>query len=105
MVFKRILIAVNDSEPACWAVDLGCALADNHAAHVQLLHVVNRTNAFVGDFDVPATALLGELRREGQAVLDRFAKKFAHGRTVEAVLREGKPADEIIAVAQEWSRS
>ena len=103
MLFKRILIAVNDSEPAGWAADLGNSLAEQGATHIMLLHVVNRTTAFVGDLDVPSAALLAELRQDGQAILDRFAKHFRNTRLLEKTMREGKPADEIIAAARDWN--
>ena len=99
MKWERILIAINDSEPATWAVETAVGLAQQLGSRVTLLHVVNRARAFVDNIENPSAELLAELRRAGQSLLEQTARRIGAKITVETVLREGKPADEIVAAA------
>jgi universal stress protein A len=101
MKWERILIAINDSEPATWAVETAVNLATQLGSRVTLLHVVNRARAFVDNIENPSAELLAELRRAGQALLEQTARRIPGKLAVETILREGKPADEIVAAASE----
>jgi universal stress protein A len=100
-MFKKILIAINDSQPAAWAVDLGSALAGDHPAEIFLLHVVNRTHALNSDMETPSTELLDELRARAVDLLDRADDRIPSPVIRQKLIREGKPADEILAAADD----
>src|SRR4051794_30731791 len=99
--FRRILVAVDRSEPAMWALDVGRALAAPLGARLGLVHVVEPTPEVYGEFvlmnhDSPAARECGEqLLRNKRTLLPPTAD-------VELILREGPAADEIVAVAREW---
>ena len=101
MKLQRILVAINDSEPACWAVESAVDLAQQVGAQVTLLHVVTRARAIGAESDGPSAELLAELRRHGQQLLDLEAKQVPAAVRGPTILREGKPSEEIIAVANE----
>jgi nucleotide-binding universal stress UspA family protein len=100
--FDSILIAVDDSEPSAWAVDAGAALAQQLGAHVVLVHVVNRAQAFVGEFGTPLPEVLSDLRKQGEILLDNAHDRIPPCVAVERVLREGKPSAEICEAARVW---
>ena len=47
-------------------------------------------------------AALADLRRTGQELLDTARLRLSSDVPVETFLHEGKPADEIVTLAQEW---
>jgi nucleotide-binding universal stress UspA family protein len=102
MSFRRILIALDDSAIAAHAVEVGTELATSLGAQAALVYVVDPTPAFPPDSGIPPTEWLATLKREGQTFLAAAAQ-----RTLEPpawqFLREGKPADQILAAAREWA--
>lgn len=101
MKLQRILVAINDSEPANWAVESAVELAAQLGAQVSLIHVVNRARAGGGSGEGPSAELLAELRRHGQQLLDLESKQIPQTLRGATILREGKPSEEIIAAATE----
>ena len=101
MSFRRILIALDDSAIAAHAVEVGTELATALKAQAALVYVVDPTLGFQPDGGIPAAEWVATLKREGQSFLATAAQ-----RTGELLawqfLREGKPADQILAAAREW---
>ena len=105
MLFKKILVAVNDSEPAGWAVDLAQAMAEDSGAQLAIVHVVNRPHIPAPEFEAPSAQLLVDLRRGGEELLYRMIAKVPARLSPERLMREGKPSDEIIGAAGEIGAS
>lgn len=102
-MFKRIAIAVDESEPAAQAVEVAIGLAAVLGSQVALVHVVDPTLALAPEGGIPASELLSDLRLGGEGLLLEMSERIAAGgRPAEAVLREGKPADEVLAAARDW---
>ena len=101
MKIERILVAINDSEPAGWAVETAVDLAQQIGAQIVLLHVVNRARAVTGDAQVPSAELLAELRRKGNEMLQSAARRVPAKLAAQTILKEGKPADEVVEAASE----
>jgi nucleotide-binding universal stress UspA family protein len=101
MSFCRILTALDDSAIAAHAVEVGTELATALKAQAALVYVVDPGLALHQDSGIPASEWLATLRREGQAFLATAGQRTGRPPAWQ-FLREGKPADEILAAAREW---
>ena len=101
MSFRRILIALDDSTIAAHAVETGAGLATALKAQAALVYVVDPAFASQPDSGIPAAEWLATLKREGQAFLATAAQRTGEPPAWQ-FLREGKPADQILAAAREW---
>lgn len=102
MTFGRILIALDESALAAHAVTVGCDLANALNADVALVYVLDPTLAYLPESGIPAADLMAELKREGERLLSAAAKRRGDNPAWH-FLREGKPADELLATAREWN--
>jgi nucleotide-binding universal stress UspA family protein len=101
MSFRRILIALDDSAIAAHAAEVGLELAAALKAQAALVYVVDPALAFQPDGGVPTEDLLAALERDGHSCLAAVAQRIVEPPAL-PFLREGKPADEILAAAREW---
>lgn len=101
MSFRRILIALDDSAIAARAVEVGTDLATALKAQAALVYVVDPTIAFQPDSGITAEEWVATLKREGQSFLATAAQRTREPLAWQ-FLREGKPADQILAAAREW---
>lgn len=101
MPFHRVLIALDESVIAAHAVEVGADLAKALQAQTALVYVADPTLASEPDGGVPLAELLAALKREGQAFLAAAAQRLGDPPPWQ-FLKEGAPADEIVAVAGEW---
>ena len=101
-MFKRILVAVDESQVSAEAVDVAAQLAAQLGADMGILHVVDDTRAFVPDVAMVDEVVMSELRREGIAALDAACARVPSGLKVERLLIEGEPCDMIVATAHDW---
>ncbi len=99
-VFKKILIAVDQSEASASAVSVGYSMAREMGAEVLLVHVVNHPS--VGTISDSRIKLLATLRRKGRSLLRKMHALENPGATVSESLREGIPAEEILMNAADW---
>lgn len=104
-MFSRILVAVDGSEPAGWAVEVGASMAEcagNPGARVSLVCVADAADesaagAGAGFGPMPLRAL----QREGRRVLREAAGRVPAALLDKVLLREGRAADEILAAARQ----
>jgi nucleotide-binding universal stress UspA family protein len=101
MSFRRILIALDDSAIATHAVEVGTELAMALKAQAAFVYVIDPARAFQPDSGIPAAEWLATLKREGESLLATAAQRTAEP-PAWRFLREGKPADQILAAAREW---
>lgn len=97
----RIVIAIDDSQPANWAVQVGRRLAGRLSAQVMLVHVVEPASAVIDDLAAGEQAEAIE-RAQGTDLLQRTSSLFPSGVKVDISLRTGFPSDQIVAVARDW---
>lgn len=107
-VFRRVLVAVDASPQSLWAVDVGRAIASTLGAQLGVVHVADLNAAWAPGLRY--NVVMG-LENEGEMLLARMARHAAGddvirspgGHTpVVTMLREGDPAREIVAAANEW---
>ncbi|MCX7929444.1 MAG: universal stress protein [Chlorobi bacterium] len=100
MVWKIIMVGVDESLPSLEAAKVAAMLAHSLGAEVVLAAVVDRTRA-VGDIDagigIEETLLV--LRRSAQQALDQ-AKKEMGDVPLRTVLVEGDPKHELLRLAE-----
>jgi nucleotide-binding universal stress UspA family protein len=97
--WDRILIAIDDSPPSEWAVEVGRQLTRRLSAKVMLVHVVR--SVAKEDFSTVQSPEAVE-RQNGEDLLERTILLFPSPIIAGISLRGGVAADEIDAVAQEW---
>ncbi|MGA2396100.1 MAG: universal stress protein [Candidatus Lustribacter sp.] len=105
-LFSRILVGIDDSEPASFAVTYAARLARDHGGGLVLASVVNWlplvAQAASSGAYIDVSAIIDALREEAQAVLDRgseIARRF--GVAAERRMPEGDPRDMLVALARE----
>ena len=99
--FRQILVAVDDSPIAAHALDVALDLAASSGASLALVHVVDVRLVAGGD-GLPASEVLADLRRLGEALIRKEIQRIPTTQQQKSVVREGKPAAEIVAAATEW---
>ena len=100
--FSRVMIAVDKSEASQWALEAAGNLAGRVGAAVALVHVVDLSKGFSPELGVLDERLLGEQRVASAEILDRAERSLPQGLPVARIVREGDPAAEIVAAAQDW---
>ena len=96
---SRVLIAIDDSRPSEWAIDVGGGLALSLDAHVMVLHVVEPLG---GDLVYAADELTEQRRRDGMALLERAQRALPSNVDSDQMLVEGEAGSEIVTAARVW---
>jgi nucleotide-binding universal stress UspA family protein len=115
-LIKKILVAIDGSEPANKALDFALGLAEKYSAEITLLNVYQPITPL---FYFPATSEIGytpisppipeaslskELKAQHEKVLSEAFKKASRDKPnlkITKMLSEGRPSDEIIEAAKE----
>src|SRR5829696_1664943 len=94
---ERILLPTDGSEDAVRAADAALDLARESGAELHVVHVWHDVRGFAHDF------VKRELRRQGQEILDELVERIgaAGGEVAKEQLREGRAAEEVIALGEE----
>lgn len=102
-IFKKILIAVDDSAYAMKAAKTGFALAHSINATAGLLYVINPSKEVVNaDLGITPEQSQSVLLGEAEKTLEQYIKLYGG---VDEVLRftpTGIPEEEIINIAKQW---
>lgn len=98
---KSILVAVDDSEPAQWAVDEAVRLGEGLDARVSLVHVIDVAPALGQGFALDDAMKRPALVEGGRAILDGLKDRIPVELRGEQILREGHADKQIIAAAHE----
>jgi nucleotide-binding universal stress UspA family protein len=101
-MFKKILVAVDETKLAARVVDVAAAFATQLAADVAVVHVIDESRAYILDLGVLDDVLMSSLRGDGLAALDAAYRRMPLGLKVQRMLVRGDPSEMIIATAQNW---
>jgi nucleotide-binding universal stress UspA family protein len=100
-MFERILLPTDGTESMDAVVETAADIAGRRDAEVYILYVID-DRAFLTLQDDMKTDVLAELEGEGEAATDRAATRLHEaGIEVTTAIRQGDPADEILAYADE----
>jgi nucleotide-binding universal stress UspA family protein len=102
MSFKRILIAVDDSEFAARAADVGIELAKSLHAELGFVTVFDPTVGPGVTWGVPVDRVAEMSERLAKKLLATLRERTATRSDVPEFVEGGKPASEIIKVASNW---
>ena len=100
--FRRILVAVDDSKQAGWAVQIASQLAQPFGSKVGLVHAYHLRPGYSPELAPPVEDVLAEMKDAGEKLLTEHRKAVPAGVTVDELLVEGEPDQEIVRVANEW---
>jgi len=94
---EKILLATDGSEDAARATEAASDLASKCGAELHVVHVWHEVRGFAHNF------VKGELKRQGQEVLDEQVEKIrsAGGEVAKAHLRGGRTSYEVITLGAE----
>lgn len=100
--FKKILIAVDESEYSLNAAKVGLALAKQLNAEIAFLFVVDTSKA-IGTIEagVFPQDILIMLKKEAQRTIDQIVKMFNPGEFIQFT-PEGHPKEDIVKTARIW---
>ncbi|WP_336024923.1 universal stress protein [Halobellus salinisoli] len=98
-MFERILLPTDGTDSMDAVVETAADIAERRGAEVHVLYVID-DRAFLTLEEQMKTDVLTELEVEGEAATDRAAARLRDaGLEVTTAIREGDPADEILAYA------
>lgn len=100
-VFRRILVAADDSEQAGWAIDVGAQLARATGAKLGIVHVYPAP-VYTAATTVPLMDIEVSARAAGQITLQRLCSNLPGGIRCEALLQEGYAAERILESVRDW---
>jgi nucleotide-binding universal stress UspA family protein len=101
MAFTRILVAIDGGEQSTWATDAAAALAEQLGASLAFVHVISRPLAYPTELGFVDVGDIADLQLRAQNLL-RLARDRADRIPSDQILREGVPAQEILAAALQW---
>jgi nucleotide-binding universal stress UspA family protein len=101
--FETVVIATDGSESVERAIDVALDLAIRFDAAVHALYVVDETEVASSPARVRDEMQHALQESGGEAIVDvqRRATELSAGGQVTAVVREGRPADEVVGYARE----
>lgn len=109
-MYRRILVAVDGSEPSQLALEHALELAKDQHARLRIAHAVESFHYLVsaGGFPFDASELIQSLRQDGERVLsEAHARAARAGVEAETAMLEGRTTAErtagiVIRDAKEW---
>ena len=101
-MFKRILVAVDDSPPAARALDVAVDMAHQLGAELAAVHVVDSSPAFMPELAVVDQKKMTALRGQAVTILEKACARIPSELLEDGFLPEGDPAEMILAAAEEW---
>jgi len=108
MMYEKILVAIEPGPLADSVAKMGLSLAEKEGAKVMLLHVVDpAAHSAAMDIFEPQVGhqtdeLTAKAERRGRQFLDQCAREAHLKSTPEELVVTGRPAEEIIRMANDW---
>jgi nucleotide-binding universal stress UspA family protein len=99
--FRRIIIALDESALAAHAAERGAELGRALSAEIGLVYVIDPKEVGLPDMGLAPADLMASLKHEAVHFLEATAQRLG-GISPWRFVRDGKPADEILAAAREW---
>lgn len=100
--FARILVPIDGGAAAARALATAARLAERDGAALALLAVVDLRLTHASEAGIPPADLIASLRREARSFLLRGSLALPPELHADELLREGEPAQEIVAAARAW---
>ena len=101
-MFKQILVAVDNGQPAACAFDAAVELSMQLGAELTVLHVVDITEAYVPQLGYADQDVVTKLYRDGEQLLGQVFARLPSNLNPQRQLIEGEPVDVVLSVARDW---
>ena len=101
-VFKRILVAVDESKQSEWATAVAGDLAVKLGAKLALVHAYRVDPGYSPEMAVPIEELVEDLKDIGVEILRKHRKLLPPDVPVEQILTEGEAARQIVTRSETW---
>jgi nucleotide-binding universal stress UspA family protein len=101
-LFQKILVAVDQSQQAMWAVQTAGEMARTTGATVALVHAYRVDAQYTVEMATPIEDRIAELREAGQELLHRLSKLLPAELEVTELLSDGEAFQQIVTAAEKW---
>lgn len=100
--FGRIMVAVDESEQARWALDMAVRIARTSDAELAVVHVIAEPGSVSPELAYAEPAIRAQMRESGANLVKEAAARVPEGIRVSTMLHEGAAPRHICAAAREW---
>lgn len=101
-MFRKVLIAVDDSPIAAHAVDVGAELAQALHAEVALIYVIDPSLTYAPESGLSADDVKRAAESEGKRLVADLRSRLPEGLGSMQFISAGPPGPEIARAAEQW---
>jgi nucleotide-binding universal stress UspA family protein len=102
VLFKKILIAIDNEPVAAHAADIGAELARLAGAEMAFIHVIDPELVNAADTGIQPAVFAASAKEEARKLIDDFRKRLPPQATALDFVQVGSPLTEIVAAAKDW---
>ena len=103
MVFRKILIAIDDEPIAAHAADVGAELAQRVGAEMAFIHVIDAELVNPADTGIQPAVLVASAKEDARKLIDHFRERLQQpSSSALEFVQIGSPLTEIVNAAKEW---
>ena len=102
MVFRRILIAIDDEPIAAHAADIGAELARVVGAEMAFIRVIDPELVNAADTGIQPDVFVASAKDDARKLIDDFRKRLPQQTAVLEFVQIGSPQTEIVNAAKDW---
>ena len=102
MLFKKILIAIDNEPVAAHAADIGAELARLAGAEMAFIHVIDPELVNAADTGIQPAVFAASAKDEARKLIDDFRKRLPPQATALDFIQVGSPLTEIVNAAKDW---
>ena len=102
MVFRKILIAIDDEPIAAHAADIGAELARVVGAEMAFIRVIDPELVNAADTGIQPDVFVASAKDDARKLIDDFRKRLPQQTAVLEFVQIGSPQTEIVNAAKDW---
>lgn len=103
MSFQKILVAVDGQPLAERAAEVAAELARSLGAQVAFVYAADPALSYAPESGISSGELIDRDKEQGQRLLSRLCQEISLPSSPRSFLEVGKPANEIVRTAKEWT--
>jgi nucleotide-binding universal stress UspA family protein len=102
LVFRKILIAIDDEPIAAHAADIGAELAHLAGAEMAFIHVIDPELVNAADTGLQPDALVASAKENARKLIGAFRSRLPQQPAALEFVQIGIPLTEIVNAAKDW---
>jgi nucleotide-binding universal stress UspA family protein len=102
VVFRRILIAIDDEPIAAHAADIGAELSRVVGAEMAFIRVIDAELVNAADTGIQPDVFVASAKDEARKLIDDFRKRLPQQTAALEFVQIGSPQTEIVNAAKDW---